>query len=252
MELYRIDEGPFPGCPSYEALRDIYRTAQPPLPPQSPLDILKERDSKMFFPRAAIKQILNKPRISKILECKCKRCEIGRESDLLQFDALVDWVSQRGRIVLAILIYLGQTWLIKYVGGKADRVSDDNLEAVLGIFANQQQPRGLPKHFIQSYQSALYLFQPPTFMLGSPKLIYDKHRRFPYLNEEFVAEGSFGKVYKFEIHPDYLDQQMATKYTGWSAANPSVSAPQNPINSMILTTAAVHISSKGIEERLDQ
>jgi hypothetical protein len=251
MEIYRINEGPFPGCPSYDALRDIYRTAQPPLPAQSPLDVLKERDSKMFFPRAAIKRILDKHRISKILDCSCKRCEIGRESNLPKFDALVNWVSQHGRIVLAILIYLGQTWLIKYLGGKADRVSDDNLDAVLGIFANQQPP-GLPKHFMQSYQSALYLFQPPRFMLDSPNLIYDKHQRFPYLNEEFVAQGSFGKVYKFEIHPDYLDQQMAKKYTGWSPTNPSVSAPQEPINSVALTAAAVHISSKGVEERLDQ
>lgn len=225
MEVYRAFVGPFPGCSSYNALCDIYRTAQPPLPDdpaQSSLDILLARDSKMFFPRSAIKKILDKPRIREILNCSCDRCKIGRESGKVRFDTLVEWVSNNGQIVLAVLIYLGHTWLIKSLGEKADKISDDNLDAVFSIIANRQ-PAGLPKAFKESYQCALYLFQPPRFTLGSPTLVCDDRQRFPYLNEEFVARGSFAEVYKFEIHPDYLDKDLTSKYTDRSA---SVSIPK--------------------------
>jgi hypothetical protein len=73
MDIYRTRVGPFPGCPSYNALKLIYREAQPPLPSaieNYDIDALEKRQSIMFFPRKAIKDILDEDRIKAILKCE--------------------------------------------------------------------------------------------------------------------------------------------------------------------------------------
>jgi hypothetical protein len=188
------------------------------------IDALEERQSIMFFPRTAIKDILSKARIEKILKCECASCEQGRESSPPKFDSLVTWVMDHGKILLAILIYMGHTWLMKSFGGKVDRISDDNLDAVLTVIS-ERRPVGLSPSFKKSYRAALRLFQPRTFTMGSPTFSYTPQDRFPYLHTKSIAKGSFGEVFSFEIHPDYIDKEVLEKYTqsDWSQATTKVS-----------------------------
>jgi hypothetical protein len=203
--------------------------AQPPLSAdieRCDIDAMEERQSIMFFPRIAIKNILSKARIETILKCECDSCKQGRESSPPKFDMLVTWVMDHGKILLAILIYLGHTWLIKSLGGKADRISDGNLDAVLTVIS-ERRPVGLSPNFKTSYRTALRLFQPRTFTMGSPTFSYTPQDRFPYLNTKplSIANGSFGEVFSFEIHPDYIDKEVLEKYTQseWSQATTKVS-----------------------------
>jgi hypothetical protein len=227
MDIYRTRVGPFPGCPSHEALKDIYDVAQPPLPSdidRCDIDVVEERQSSMFFPRKAIKDILDKPRIEIILKCNCESCTRGHESSPPKFETLVAWVVDHGRILLAILIYLGHTWLINSLGQRSDRISDENLEAVLNVIS-ERRPVGLSPNFKRSYKSALRLFQPRKFTMGSPTFSYSHQDRFPYLNTKSIAKGSFGEVFSFEIHPDYIDDKVLEKYSQpqWSPTKTKVS-----------------------------
>ncbi|KAI9744084.1 MAG: hypothetical protein M1818_002236 [Claussenomyces sp. TS43310] len=211
MEIYRTFIGPFPDCRSYDALREIYRTALPAIQPVDPaectLDTLKKRDDKMFFPQETLKNLLNAARIRLILDCKCVKCEPHRESNLSQFEELVDWVSRRAPILLAILIYIGHPWMIKSLTKSS--CTDQNLGDVT---AGHRHLNGASEIFKDAYRKAYDLFRPAVFIMGAPAFAYEDYERFPYMRDEFHAKGSFGEVWKFEIHPDYIDESLRVKY----------------------------------------
>jgi hypothetical protein len=222
MEIYRTIHGPFPGCPSHDVLQRMYRIALPTLSAddiaECSLEALKKRDSKMFFPRRElIEDILSEEQIELVLKCDCVRCVDGRENSLPDFQALVKWVTKHARLLLAILIYLGHTRWIKEF--QARSISDADLHKVITSISSRR-PVGLSPGFKKSYETTLDLFSPPVFVMGDPKFNYDDNQRFPYLNDTHHKEGSFGKVRRFEIHPDYLDpslQSIALKYAPPSA-----------------------------------
>ena len=218
MEIYRTIHGPFPDCASYGPLLAIYRTALPALPVTEELedvsvDDLRERDSKMFFPRTLICNILEENVVQQVLDCTCLRCNNRREKNSSEFVILVRYVSNRARILLAILIYLGHaSWISLFKNGG---YGDDNLDGFL-IYISNHPPPGLLPGFAKTFQSALDLFRPPIFTMGTPKFNYSEHQRFPYINDELCGVGSSGTVRRFEIHDDYLDESLrkvATKYT---------------------------------------
>ena len=181
------------------------------------LEALKKRDSKMFFPRREIEAILSEEQIERVLKCNCARCVDGRENSLPDFQALVKWVTKHARLLLAVLIYLGHTRWIKEFTARG--ISDADLHKVITSISSRR-PVGLSPGFKKSYETTLDLFSPPVFVMGDPKFNYDDNQRFPYLNDTHHKEGSFGKVRRFEIHPDYLDpslQSIALKYAPPSA-----------------------------------
>ena len=218
MEIYRTFHGPFPGCASYEPLLAIYRTGLPALPVTGDLEDvsvyeLRERDSKMFFPRTDIQKILDEDVVRNVLNCTCFRCKDRREKNSSEFDVLVRYVSNHARILLAILIYIGHSsWINVF---KKGRYGDDNLDGFLFHVSNHA-PLGLSPGFKGSFQAALDLFRPPIFTMGAPKFNYEQNQRFPYINDELCGEGTSGTVRRFEIHDDYLDKSLrkvASKYT---------------------------------------
>ena len=171
----------------------------------------------MFFPKGKIEEILNEEQIEMVLKCICDRCVDGRENSLPDFQVLVKWVTNHARLLLAVLIYLGHTRWIKEFTARG--ISDADLHKVITSISSRR-PVGLSPGFKKSYETTLDLFSPPVFVMGDPKFNYDDNQRFPYLNDEHHKEGSFGKVRKFEIHPDYLDpslQSIALKYAPPSA-----------------------------------
>ena len=131
-----------------------------------------------------------------------------------KFESLVDWVMEN-KILLAILIYLGHTWLVKSLKEKGDKITHGNLDAVSNVISERQFV-GLRQNFDKYYKSALYLFRPPKFATGKPTFSYDDRDRFPYLKNKLVGRGSMGKVFKVKIHPDYIDQKLVDIYTLWS------------------------------------
>lgn len=236
MDIYRTFTGPFPGCQSYVALRAIYAAAMPPLLGElavCSLEVLEKRRSKMFFPRETIRDYLSRERIKTIINCGCVHCVHHHIKSRTEFDKLVDWVERESRILLAILIYLGQTQFIEVLSHRTDTINDGNLDGVISI----RRPVGLTpdfnlKSFKESYQMALNLFRPAMFIIGRPIFKYDEHQRFPYLRDEPHAKGSFGEVRKFDIHPDYIHQTLRDEYS---------ELPQRPGNG--LATSPVSLST---------
>ena len=239
MEIYRTLNGPFPGCPSHTVLQKIYQIALPKLRDgdgdvediaHASLKVLNERDPKMFFPEGAVKHILDEGTIWEVLDCKGDCCRHARENSLSDFPVLVTWVFNRARILLAVLIYLGhKTWINTF---RERGIGDAHLDKVTN-FITTERPLGLSPGFAKSYEKALDLFRPPTFVMGEPKFTYDDNQRFPYIEDEQCGEGSFGKVRRFEIHPDYLDEslaQIAAKYSPPSALEEKSSRP--PVSSL--------------------
>jgi len=218
MDIYRTFHGPFPGCASYEPLLAIYRTALPALPDTQELEDasvekLQERDSKMFFSRTEIRKVLEENVVRDVLSCGCNRCNDRLERNISEYEVLVRYVFNRARILLAILIYLGHaSWTNVFTNGG---YGDENLDGLLSYIQNHS-PAGLSPGFARTFQSALNLFRPPIFAMGTPRFNYDEHQRFPYINDELCGVGSSGTVRRFEIHDDYLDKsliEVASKYT---------------------------------------
>ena len=185
----------------------------------------------MFFPGGALKALLDESTIRDVLSCSGEGCcGHAREKNLSNFEVLLTWVFNHARTLLAILIYLGHsTWINTF---RERSIDDENLDRVITFINNQvQQPAGLSRGFAKSFEKTLDLFRPPVFVMGNPKFTYGDNQRFPYIDDQPCGKGSFGHVYKFVIHPDYLDKtlaKIAAKYCPPSvltrnSANPPVS-----------------------------
>ena len=233
MDTYRVSHGPPRECVARSFLPDILGVGEPAVDLKNPLvDKLQERDQVLFFPNKAIHELFRPKHdtnpVKSILECKCERCRKGYGGrNLLERDPLVDRIVERPlTVLLAILIFIGHTHLIGHFASH-DRIDDSSLDSVTEYIRDKENlekwQKLLSLHgiegFCRFYNSARNLFQPPTFSMGKPTAQYLSTQRMPFLNDEFHDRGSSGKVYKFNIHPDYLDEEIK-KEDWYSSTNP--------------------------------
>ena len=226
MDYYRHIHGPFPDCVSHNYLMQILAIGEPPVA-RSPLrikDILHRQES-LFFPKAEVWRVLeNKEVLEQILRCRCEQCEKYLVMSKTESKEIAQSILSQDHpkvVLLAILIYLGRVFLIRYLA-QGDSVHDAALTIDREILcaddfpdlsgkgkqANRAASRSSEDQewFLEDYHLARMLFDPPAFRTKDKwTLSYPKDCRFPFVDDQKHGEGSFGEVYKFNIHPNYLD-----------------------------------------------
>ena len=227
MDMYRgLHELPS-DCVAQSFLPKIFDLGQPPIDlKECTVDELQERDRVLFFPHKAIHELFrpkdNTNPIRSILECTCKRCGKGGGRNMTEWRPLADKIIEGPlTVLLAILIFIGHAHLIRHFASH-DRNNDDSLDSVIEFIRNEKNAEKWThgtEEFCKIYNLARNLFQPPTFSMGEPTARYLSTQRMPFLDDQIHDKGSSGKVYKFNIHPDYLDEEIK-KEDWYSSTNP--------------------------------
>lgn len=220
MDAYRALHGPDPDCTTWPFLAKIYEVGQPPIDFSKPsVDQLQERDQLLFFPQGAVRDIFRPHNdthpVREILECPCNKCKRGGSRNQAELEALTPKIEQKSTILLAVLIYIGHGYLIRHFGS-SDRIRDGSFDSVTSYLTRDEN---LAKSkailhsedieaFCKLYDSAVNLFQPPKFSMEGPTTPYETAYRMPFTKDLPHAHGASGKVHKFNIHEDYLDQKI--------------------------------------------
>ncbi len=236
MDTYRVLHGASPDCSAQTFLPRILDIGQPAIDLEHPtVDTLQERDQVLFFPQKEIHELFRSKDdanpVDLILACKCKACRKSRgKGNLIERNLLAHKIAERPlTVLLAILIFIGQAHLIRHFASH-DRIDDTSLDSVTEYIRSDENlekwQKLLSLHgiegFCKFYNSARNLFQPPTFSMGKPTAQYLNTQRMPFLDDQIHDRGSSGKVYRFNIHPDYLDEEI--KKEDWYSSTQSVSA----------------------------
>ena len=261
MDTYRVLNGPPRECFSQSLLPRILGVGQPAIDLKHPtLDILQEREQVLFFPHKAINELFRPKHdinpVNSILSCRCERCRKGLGGrNLIEQGPLADRIVERPlTILLAILIFIGHTHLIGHFASH-DRIDDSSLDSVTEYIRSEENlekwQKLLPLHgvegFCKLYNSARNLFQPPTFSMDRPTAQYLSTQRMPFLDDQLHDRGSSGKVYKFNIHPDYLEEEI--KKEDWYSSTNSVSASIYSMAQVpLIRCLAVQVRTQGSEE----
>ena len=237
MEYYRHLHGPSPNCISYEYLVQLLAIGEP-RPNGSDLLIneILHRQEDVFYPKDEVRRVLGEEDvIKKILGCRCDLCKSYLKMTAGEFQEVINAIlsQERPKIVfLAILIYIGRSYLIRFFAMK-NSVHDSALALEKQLLSTEGCPpllkagiekRQVPTHqgeeeqdwFLNNYYMAKNLFDAPVFSTSDDwTLSYHDDRRFPFLDDKEHGEGSFGKVYKFNIHPSYLYVDDESKKKNW-------------------------------------
>ena len=223
MDAYRAVYGPPAGCITWPYLREILQVAQPRINlEKASVDRLQEREQLLFFPQGAVREIFRSKNegepVKEILGCRCDRCRRCKSPKNSELEEVASRILKESTILLAILIYVGHGYLIRQFGSN-DRIKDASPDAVTTVLKardNIERSQRILRvddeagveTFCQLYHSARNLFLPPTFCLGGPTTRLGDTYRMPFLEDLPHAHGQSGKVRKFNIHEDYLDQQI--------------------------------------------
>lgn len=218
MDIHHLIRRPCPDCETLHFLDLIGGTALPPIGlGRIDLHQIAKRESIKFFPQRAIREIFSlqdgKNPVEKILKCRCKTCSRVKAPSNAELKAIARKIMQEGITLLAIFIYIGHGYLIRYFG-PIDRVSDNSLDSVTEHLRREENLEKCRKllepmeidSFCAFYNSARDIFQPPKFEIGGPTQPFGDSYRMPFLDDEAHAKGGSGEVRKFNIHEDYLDE----------------------------------------------
>ena len=172
---------------------------------------LQDREKIIFYPNDA-RDVLTLAAVRDILYCSCDRCKAARNTTGTENNVRVEVISKNCTLLLAILIYLARSDLIHIFVRRG--LTDATLLRVPYVLedkdANFQtlfSPQSV-KSFCDKFTQARSLFQPVSFALNEPSREYERGDRFPFLYDEYHASGSFGEVRRFDIHPDFLSEEI--------------------------------------------
>ena len=234
MDRYREINGSPSDCESHKYRRLIFQLGLPEVDMNSTsIRDLQYLERATFYP-PTVTRIFNRSRVDDILSCRCDYCKATRRTTSTEIQARTDAVLDEQRpckMLLAILIYLGRADLIHdFIRGNVTDVSShpgvrqvlrDQYGGSHGRLGSQQTV----DQFCDKFEEVLALFRPEHFTLNSPSHNYIRNCRFPFLNDQYHASGSFGKVRKFNIHPDFLDEEI--KQSSWYKESGNVCASYN-------------------------
>lgn len=196
--------------------------------------------NQRFFPRNSILELLTKERVVHILQCGCQQCQEDVTYQVTNNERFDEFA---GRIVgsegqekitantavslLALLIYIRRPifiigFLLRNGGANDNTFEIELVDATLAAL----QDRYWPKYKRLNNRGAASLaaefswhinqFAVPH-MNDSPYSTYDERTIMPFVNEtqightedgEFVNPGSYGKVFAFDIWPEYNKFQV--------------------------------------------
>jgi hypothetical protein len=76
-------------------------------------------DENLLFPPSAIKNVLSRVTVEKILNCRCRICVALKERDLLSDPILIDAVTTEGgefqRRLLGVLLHMGVRFATRHI-----------------------------------------------------------------------------------------------------------------------------------------
>ena len=210
----------------FKAKEDLIALAVPDTPELS----INQR----FFPRNRIQQLLTEDRVLRILQCHCPQCQKDAQYQVTN-EGFHEYAS---RIVgsegqernpantavslLALLIYIGRPHFIIGFLLRDGGANDNTFETAFnGVTIPALQDRYWPRYKRLNVNGASSLaaefkwhmnqFAVPH-MNDSGYSVYDERTIMPFVNEtpightedgEFINPGAYGKVFAFEIWPEY-------------------------------------------------
>ena len=223
MHHYRQTYGPFSGCSSYQYLSKLLSIRQPEITLR--IKDIQSNQETVFFPRSRVREILGKKdAIDDILQCRCPRCKKHLVSTSGDAEEISQSILSRNHpkvLLLAILIYLGYSYLIKFLALQAE-IHDSALSIEERLLERDDFPDLMPigsaainsamrrraeaKLFLDNYRQVRMFFDLPVFNTSERwTQRWDDDYRFPFLDDQKHGEGAFGQVFKFNIHPEYLN-----------------------------------------------
>ncbi|KAF3910985.1 hypothetical protein AA313_de0201455 [Arthrobotrys entomopaga] len=203
-------------CQSYKYLLKILDVEQPKF--RTPSEKLRNLE-KLFYPISDVKEVFMKDGVLQdIIGCtRCRGCrdfaEPGMAGNRLEEDSLIKSIKdpQRPRfILLAILLCMGQTYLIWHLNG--DRFSDLTLDNISNqmVLPRAHLQRLLPQSlsvedFLDRFQMLRRRFDLKTFDQFSKgrRLEFDEEDILPFHYDEPYSSSSYGIVRKFQIYDCY-------------------------------------------------
>ena len=218
MDHYRITNGPPLNCKSLSYLPRILEYALPKTNVnEDSFQTLQSREGVVFYPEDVM-DVLQRKDGEILLSCQCERCKTSRHTSKVENESRINSVFDArdpSKLLLIILIYLGRADLIHELvkGGVKDACLRDAPKVLQKGEANLERLFSAPntqtiKQFCDKYDEALDIFQPVTFKLGSQYIEYNRTKRFPFLDDQHHALGSFAEVRKFDILPEYLAKEI--------------------------------------------
>lgn len=190
--------------------------------------------NQRFFPRDRILILLTEARVLRILQCCCHQCQEDAQYQVTN----EGFQEYAGRIVgsegqekspantavslLALLIYIGRARFIIGFLLRDGGVNDNTFETGFsGITINALQERYWPRYkrmnspragsLAAEFKWHINQFAIPH-MNDSSYSVYDERTIMPFVKEtpigdtedgEFVNPGAYGKVFAFDIWPEY-------------------------------------------------
>jgi hypothetical protein len=246
MDLYRqnIDRG----CHSHSYWQRLRRVARPTVDPTRIKELYK-RENVLFYAKKDVYGILGEEAaLDDILRCRESCCKQHLMMADTEPKMIKDSVLNKNKpkvILLAILIYLGKSYMIWRLS-KHDKLHDSALDALHGMASESDSTwiemwadllkrpteggklskkcREEIDTFLENYRFVTNLFDLPVFSTqNSWDMGYSEDRRLPFLDDELHCEGTDTDIHKFNIHEDYLDVDPKYAQKEWYLADSKVS-----------------------------
>jgi hypothetical protein len=191
-----------------------------------------ESSKKFIYPRDKILKFLNREKVSEILLCKCDKCkrhlqclaqDRGSFRPLSYLDRIAPPEPKRGMRAktavsyFALMISLGYPLLIITLLDKGlydgllenfyTRSDDDDENEIREIqrwfkCLDYPQPKEEPRLLAEKLWEEVFSFAVP-FLSNIEYVKFHRNTVLPFRQTKLLGEGSFGRVYAFEIYPYY-------------------------------------------------
>jgi len=184
-----------------------------------------------FYPRSDLKRAFTKDAVNSILSCLCARCTnhlsyIGQShlADPARRERPSDFTERvLGRnsghsaiALFALLVHCGYPiFVIRFLERDYNDVTtiESYCRHERNINARELEATHWPEfrtrdsslsgQLANVFIGAMHQFAPPV-MEGSDHAVYGSRRIMPFFEEEPLGRGTFGDVFGFKIHHDYL------------------------------------------------
>jgi hypothetical protein len=186
----------------------------------------REKEEKMFFSQRRLVHHFERPDVIRRLHnCPCGDCSNARNGDN---DMLLvsDIERSSDPLLLALMVYLGKLHYLHFwrrwrISWRTEQPNDEHLAMLLSLPLERII-------FRRIYNRAVRMLNPVMLEGPEPEICpYSEHfgaERFPYLETEWdVEQGSFGKMVRLQILPEYLRPTMEQSMRKYACSNDMVS-----------------------------
>src|ERR1700761_8578591 len=114
MDLYRFYFSLEKDCAARKAVPKLFNAVYPRFEKDNlSFEERKEMEATMFFSRKELEGIIQKNLIREILKCTCGICKSHPPPPAIDFEDVVGEIKRRGKITLALLVYLCRPCMIQ-------------------------------------------------------------------------------------------------------------------------------------------